>query len=393
MKPFRVFALGLLASIFSPLVGQAQNNAQNNTYVWLSFELPENVSSDGIIRETRAGDRLAAAQIDFCFQREFQGKWDRIVLPLKVEGDRVSGSGTSSLGKIPVAIDLTKTRTKDTIAYGGTVSIAGQKTKVEQDNLTFRSLEDLNDTREMVMLEENPADFTAVSPQTVAVRFKLGELKNVLSALRGEAIVLDTNYGLIENCNALRTKEQTLQFMTPPENAPALVAKLRKLPGVLAAGWTGYVALEQAVRVSSANWTSNGKLDREKLTQKLAATVAPVLGGKVISSRWEKATGQLVVELVRPSVRFQDAGFSEAVTVRLLVAPERLSSSEYFVVSVVSATANLLDEGAGARLDIPPFPEVGGEGYVATEKLVAAIAKDLHGAMWEAGSEKWSAAQ
>lgn len=389
MKPFRKIALALVLSCLALVAG----NAQNPAYIWLSFDLGENASSDGIIRETRAGDKLTAAEIDFCFQREFQGKWDRIVLPLKIDGDRISGTGTSSLGKIPVAIDLTKTRTKDTFAYGGTVSIAGQITKVEQDNLTFRSLEDLNDTREAVTLEENPADFTAVSPQTVAVRFQLGELKNVLAALRGEAIVLDTNYGLIENCNALRTRQQTIQFTTAPENAPALVAKLRKLKGVLAAGWTGYVALDQAIRVSSANWTANGKPDRDKLAQKLAAVVAPVLGGKLVSTRWEKATGQLVVELTRPSVRFQDAGFSEAVTVRLLLAPERLSSSEYFVISVVSVTANLLDEGAGPRLDIPPFPEVGGEGYVATDKIVAALAKDLHGAVWDSGPEKWGAAQ
>lgn len=385
MKPFRNIALALVFTCLAPVAGHAQKSG----YTWLSFDLGENASSDSIIRETRTGDKLTAAEIDFCFQREFQGKWDRVVLPLKIDGERIFGAGTSEVGKIPVAIDLTKERVKNEFLVRGTVKIADRSAPVEQENVLFRPLEDMSRPEEAIVLEENPANFTAVQPQSIAVRFKRGELKNVLAALRGELLVLDTNFGLIEDCNVIRSGRQTIQFVTPPENAPALVAKLRKVNGVISVGWSGYAALEQATRVASSGWTTGGKLDRDRLAQKLADTISQVLNAKLISSRWEPNTGQLVLDLERPSHRFQDAGFFETVTARLLVAPERLGSSEYFVVSLVSATSNLLDKASGPRLDIPPFPEVGGEGYIPPEKIVAAIAKDLRGSLWESGSEKW----
>jgi hypothetical protein len=386
MKSFRTIGLGLVLGCFATGAG----HAQNVFYTWTSYDLGDNAQSDSIIRETRKGDEVVAAEIDLCFQREFQGKWDRIVVPLKVDGGKFSASGTSQIKKIPVAIDLTKRRDRAGYAYSGTIKIADRTAKVEQDSVFDRKLEEITESQtSTALLVENPADFSAVQPNVVAVRVKRGELKSVFAALRGEPLVIDTNYGLIEDCNALRTGHQTIQFTTPAEGAAALVAKLRKHPGVLAVGWGGYGFRDTSVRIASAGWIANGKIDRDKISAELAKILSRSVGAKFLSSSWEANTGVLVQELVRPSVRFQDAGFSEAVTVRILVSHERLSSQEYLVISVLTVTANLLDEVSGPRLDIPPFHEVGGEGYVPPELTVAAIAKDLRGMVWESGPEKW----
>jgi hypothetical protein len=382
------------AALLLPIIaiyGEAQ--AQDTIYTQPAFQLGRNGHGDGIVRETRNGDSLLNAEIDFCFQRDLNGKWDRIVLPLKVEGDTLTGTGLSQITRTPVGIELITKRGKSASSYTGRVQIAGEFSNVDQKDLWDRTREEITALQEPITLVEDPVDFTKVQPQILAVRFKLGQLKAVLAALRGEPLVLQTAYGLIEDCNALRSGRQTLQFTTSPETAAVLAAKLRKLPGVIAVGWSGANFMNYAARIPAAGWMTGGKIDQDKLVPELTKIIASSLSASVVSSRWDTNTGEFVVELKRPSQRFQDAGLSEAVTAKLLISRERVDANDHIVVWVMEVTANLLDDVPGARLEIPVFHEVGGEGFVDPEPSAAMIAKALGGVTWDSDLEKWAVAK
>lgn len=387
MKGIAGFAL--LCAIVGPAAGQQRDILFATPF----FDLVD-VRADTVLKEIRIGDRLVEAEIDFCFQSETDGPWDRVVVPLKVDGISLSGTGTTQFSKVPFSIELTRTLQKNfqqySHQYSGTIRLAGQTSSVSSLKSADREGGPY-DRQKHITLIENPESFHQVSPQAISVRFSPGAMNNVLAALRGEPVVLQPHNGLVQDCNVLRTGRQTIELTLAPDKAAALIEKLRKVPGVLAAGWGGYSLIDYAARFPVADWSIGGKLDRERLAPLLGKSVAQSVSAKLTNSKWEAETGELVLTLTRPSRRYREAGFTEIVTARLLVEPERLEAAENFLVWVIAVTVIVADERAGPRLTIAPFQEIGGEGvYIEQTPVAVAIAKDLGGKIWDSVQEKWN---
>src|SRR5262245_10227582 len=90
---------------------------------------------------------------------------DRFVVNLKVDGEKLSGSGQTQEQKVPVAVDLVRKRTGQTVAFSGTITHGQIKTEVTSADNTdiseddFRAGQDVDDG-----IVATPADFIEVSP-------------------------------------------------------------------------------------------------------------------------------------------------------------------------------------------------------------------------------------
>lgn len=382
---------GKIVAAFLLILLPASAAAQNVYYTIPYFDLGPDTHTNIVIKETRDGERILSAEIDICYQLEPEGRWDRAVIALKADGARIAGQGNSQLANTPIEIDLVKRRTERAHAYSGKIRIAAKTTDVAYDYVTDHSEPNNYDPANYIVLEENPENFAKVSPQWIAVRFRRGGVNAVLNALRGEPVVLQPQNGLVQDCFALRSDQQVLQFTLAPAKAEGIVVKLRKIEGVLAAGWSGYSYQDYATRLPIAAWSKDGKLDRERLAAELGKSVAASVSAALVSSKWEHESGELILTLKRLSQRYREAGFTEILSARLLAEPERLGAADHFVVWVMTITVTVTDEAPGPRLAIAPFHEIGGEGiYIDQTPVAAAIAKDLGGRTWDSLLEKWN---
>jgi hypothetical protein len=382
---------GKIVAAFLLIFLPASAAAQNVYYTIPYFDLGPETHTNIVIKETRDGERILSAEIDICYQLELEGRWDRAVIALKADGARVAGQGKSQLANTPIEIDLIKRRTERAHAYSGKIRIAGKTTDVAYDYVTDHSEPNNYDPANYIVLEENPENFAKVSPQWIAVRFRRGGVNAVLNALRGEPVVLQPQNGLVQDCFALRSNQQILQFTLAPAKAAGIVAKLRKVEGVLAVGWSGFSYQDYATRLPVAAWSKDGKLDRARIAAAVEKSLARQLNAAPASSKWDEKTGEWVLTLKRTSQRYRDAGFTETVQTRLLIEPERPGATDYFVVWLQPLTVTVSDEGPGPRLEIALFHEIGGEGiYIEQAPIAAAIAKDLGGRTWDSLLEKWN---
>src|SRR5436190_6307538 len=63
--------------------------------------------ADVVLKETRQGGRLVAAHLDVCFPMPADpNRTDRFVLPLAVEGEKLSGATSSQESNLPVSVNL-----------------------------------------------------------------------------------------------------------------------------------------------------------------------------------------------------------------------------------------------------------------------------------------------
>lgn len=366
-------------------------SAQNAVYVIPYFAESEGVQSNMFVREVKNGNQVTAAELDLCYRFELEGKWDRVVIPLKADGANLTGSGASQIEKTAVIVNFTRKRVeRDLLSYDGEIKLAGKSFAFRKYPVTEHNDLDFMDFQSMTKIEENPADFTDVAPHEIAVRFKRGELKTVLEALRGEPVIVKPRSGLVQDCSVLRKGYQTLELTLAPEKAPELLAKLRKLPGVITAGWSGYSHIDHATRLPISDWGIGGKIDRNKIAAELAKSASRALDAKFQSAKWNTQTGELQILLTRPSQRFHEAGFTEEVDVRFFVEPERPGATDYFILWVRSADVTAVDNVPGAGIKLEPFEIIGGEGiYIDMEQLAKAITKDQRGQSWDNDTRKW----
>lgn len=372
-------------------VAAAPASAQTTVVTQPYFTFNDQTQLEPVLREKRRGAKVESAQLDLCYQNGPDNAWDRVVIELKPQGNELAGSGISQVAKTPVVFSYDRKIKGNELGYTGTLKIGVTAVPFKIENISESTEKEYQESVYTIPLIEQPEDFTKVSPQWIALRVKRGSMAAVLQQLRNENVVLDSQFGLTEDCAALRTGTQLIQFLAQPERAANLLPQLRKWDGVLAAGWGNSVWMFYAVRLAGADWSANGKPDRVKLKAALEKSVARALDAKAISSTWDETSGDLVLKFDRPSGRFRGLGFTEKVEVRILAEFERPGNTGDIVVWVNSASARLVDEAPGTRLKIQPVNEMGAEGiYLDQEILTKAIAQDLKGVSWNAQDEKWS---
>ena len=346
---------------------------------------------DAFIRETRQGGKVVSAQIDVCYSvSTTSDRKDRFVVDLKVEGERLSGSGQSLENKTPVTVTLIRKGSKS-VSFDGRIMLGNVPNSVSSPDNTdvdeneFQQSQVVDDD-----LTEAPKDFTQVSPQSVAVRVKRENFADLVRSLRPQnvQIALDS---IATDCNALRSGYQVLRVIVDPARAPALVASLRTAPGVASAGWTsGTYDMERAIRFPASDWSEGGKLNRDKFATALAATAARVMSAKPVTATWNDVTGELTFSIRRPSQLAPALDLTETLEITALVSPAKPGGSDHLVIWLAVPTSKTTDETAGPRLQF--VDSAGGEEestFNDDDGMIKAIAADLKGQRWDTDKATW----
>ena len=315
------------------------------------------------------------------------------MINLKVEGEKLSGSGQTQEQKVPVAVNLVRKQTGDTVAFSGVITRGQTKTEVSSTDNTdisdedFRAGQDGDDG-----IVAAPADFTEVSPGAVAMRFKREALSGLVAELRAQRAAVGLE-GLIPGCVMLRSGEQVVRAELDPEKAPALIAKLKTVPGMVAAGWTsGDYAVDNAVRVPAAAWLgSDGKVDRSKLGPAIADSVAKALGATVESATWDAASGELALKVARPNQMVPGISLTDVIDFAAVVSPEKPGASTALIAWLKYAGSTTVDNGPEPRLKLTGTTAIDEEGgsAVTMEEIMPLLARDLKGQHWDPGKSAW----
>lgn len=346
---------------------------------------------DAFIKETRQGGKVTGALLDVCYSvSTHSDRKDRFILDLKVEGEKLSGSGQSIENKTPVTVSLTRKGSKS-VSFDGKITLGGNLTSVSSpdnsdvDEREFQQSQVVDDD-----LAEAPKDFTQVSPQSLAVRVKRENFADLVKSLKGQnvQIALDS---IATDCNALRSGHQVLRLFIDPARAPALIASVKTAPGVAAAGWTsGTYDMERAIRFSTGDWSPDGKLNRDKFAATLAGIASKVMGAKPASSAWNDTTGELTFTLKRPSQLAPALDLTETLEITALVSPDRPGGSDRFVVWLGIPSSKTTDETAAPQLQ---FSENAGGEEESTfnddDGMIKAIATELKGQRWDTDKAAW----
>jgi hypothetical protein len=366
-------------------------------YFDLSSGIFSDLSSEAILKETRQGNTLVSAELDVCHQASpTSNRLDRFVVPLKVEGNRLTGSGQSLEGKQAVSINLTRRVAGGNFNFEGTVTSGSNTEKVQSTDNNEMSEEEI--TEQFLAepaIEASPADFTAAWPQALHVRVGRAALGNVLEALRDQNVRVAYS-GLIPSCRVLRTGNYTVQIDVDAERVGAVFAKLKSVSGVNEAGFSSNTPnMARAVRFPSAGWRDGaGKLDRDKLAAAIGAAMAKAMAATMNSTTWDATMGELAVELKRPDETIPGLKLTQIIAITVVIAPESLSSNQRSILWIEGITPRILDDRPAPRLAFSlTQPDEGGEGQASepegSDALPEAVAAALKGALWDADKDRW----
>lgn len=321
--------------------------------------LGDNATADLRIIEDRADGKTT---FDLCYAFNVDssngvltlGDYDRVSLPLKVDGANLTGAATSSDTKQPVAIRLQRRAAGDgRFVFTGTIDIGGKSYPVRSEPTA--GVEPSPETEYVNIVEAPEAFDEGSSPNTVGVKYRRGTLPKVLEALRDANVKIDLTSSAIDRCASLRSGEEYLRIVAAPEESQALVERLRKLPDVLRAGWSTPQLWMPTVRVSGARWVSKGMLNRQKIAGDLAAAVAKHIGASVTGTSWDARSGELKVALKRPSKLFPGLGLTENYQMTALVTADRFGETNNALIWGPTISGEVADERTGNRLHFVPL--------------------------------------
>jgi hypothetical protein len=401
MRAITIFAAGLLAvASYCPTV-QAQPKpaakpaGSDVRYFNSLTDLLGDLSVDAFLKETRQGGKVTAATLDVCYSVTMTSeRKDRFVVDLKADGQKLTGSGQTLEQKLPVKVDLVRKQSGKTTGFEGKITIGSAVSDVASSDNTDVSEAEF---QESVAADDDiaaaPDDFTEVSPGSLAFKIKREALPDFVKSLKDEKVKV-AYYSLVQDCTVLRTGQQVVKLDVDVERAPALLAKLKASPNVVAAGYTsGAYTMGRAARFSAAAWRDGGKLNHEKLGATIAEAIGKALGAKLASSTRDEATGELTLTYKRPSPSIPNLGLTEVVELTVLVGPER-PGGDKLIVWVGEPTSETVDESGGPKLSLFGSAS-GGTGTdddgtpLDNGETVDALAKELKGQTWDAEGSVW----
>ncbi len=347
---------------------------------------------EAFIKETRQGGKVTSAVIDVCYSvNQSSDRKDRFVVKLKADGEKLVGNGQTLERKAPVTVNLVRKIANKAVAFDGKITVGGNVSLVSSpDNTDVGEKEFLQTQVVDDDLVEAPKDFTQVSPHSVGVRVKREGFIDLVKSLRSEnvQIALDS---IATDCTALRTGQQVLRLLVDPARATALVAKLKTVSGVVAAGWTsGTYDMERAVRFAASDWSSGGKFDKDKFAAALSSAAAKAMSAKPASSKWNETTGEMTFAIKRPSQLAPALDLVETLEMTALIGPEKPGTSERMIVWVGIPASKTTDESAGAHLQIAE--NSGGEEestFNDDDSIIKALAMELKGQRWDTDKASW----
>jgi hypothetical protein len=349
-------------------------------------------NADVILKESRQGKTVVSAVIDVCYPAEKgSDRKDRFVANLGVNGQTMTGTTQSLVGKLPVTVKLIRKPTGDTFEFKGQISVGPNVTEVASSDNSDLSEKEFNDNQTIDDgIASAPKDFTEVSPESIGVRVKLEAALDFLKGLKGQDLEVALN-SLAVTCDALRAGEQTITLSADPERAAALIAKFRSQPGVVAAGWSsGVVDMERTIRFAAADWRDGDKLNKDKLATAIAGVLTKTLAAKSSSSAWNANTGTLKLTFKRPSRLFPELDLTETVEVPALVAADKPGGSDRLMLWIGNPVISTADESGGAKLNLADDTSSDEEADQKDDNgSVDALAKEFKGQRWDSDKSAW----
>jgi hypothetical protein len=398
--------VALVALVFAVSSASAEPKAQKGkgaaapltVYFDLSSSVFSELGSEALLKETRQGTTVVAAELEVCHLVESgSSQLDRFVVPLKVEGTRLVGTAQSQEKKQAVSVNLVRrTLANGNITFEGTIRSGSHTEKVRSSDNTALSEDEateqyLGDTE----IVEAPEDFTAVWPQALAVRVRRAELPAFLEALRDQNVRIVFN-GLATSCKVLRWGHYTVQVDLDPERAGMVLAKLKSLPAVVAAGFASNSPnMQRAIRFPSAGWRdAGGRLDRDKFAAAVGKAMAEAMSATLGTTTWNDRVGNLTIEMKRPDDTVAGLKLSQLVTVTAIVAPESPTSSQRSILWIEAITSRIVEDRDGARLEFfMAQPDENDEDQSSepdgADDLPEAVATALKGQAWDSENERW----
>jgi hypothetical protein len=380
-----------IASAQIKLSTKADPNAIETRYFTAIDGLMEG-NADVILKEVRQGKTLKEASLDICYPVDKSSdRKDRFVVNLAVNGPALSGTTQSMGDKKPVTVKLTRKQTGDTFDFRGQITIGTVVTEVassENSDISEREFKDSQVVDDGI--NPAPKDFSDVSPESVGVRLKLESTLDYLKSLKGQEVEVATS-SLGVTCDALRSGVQTINLSVDPDRAPGLIAKAKAMPGVVAAGWTtGIVEMERTIRISDADYSEGGKLNRDKLATAVSNVLAKTLSAKPAGATWNTTTGKMKLSFKRPSPLYPALELTDTVEVSGLVAPDKPGGSDRLMLWIGNPVTSTADESTASRLILSNESAGEEEGDQKDDSgMVEALAKELKGQRWDADKSAW----
>jgi hypothetical protein len=352
-----------------------------------------NGNADVILKETRQGKTVTAAVLDVCYPAEKgSDRKDRFVANLSVNGANMTGSTQSIGDKLPVTVKLARKASGDSFEFRGQISIGQTVTEVTStDNSDLSEREFLDNQTTDDGITPTPKDFTEVSPESIGVRVKLDAALDFLKSLKGEAVEVNLS-SLSISCDALRAGQQTINLTADPSLAPALLAKVKAMPGVIAAGWTtGSVEMDRTIRFAAADWRDGDKVNKDKIANAVATVLAKTLAAKPSAAAWNANTGKLKLTFKRPSQIYPPLALTESVEVTALVSPDKPGASDRLMLWISSPVTTTTDENAGAKLSLSESASGEEEGGEPEDDngSVEALAREFKAQRWDIDKAAW----
>ncbi len=363
-------------------------------YFDLSSSLFSEFGAEALLKETRQGATVVSAELDVChLVSPTSNQLDRFVVPLKVEGNRLTGSAQSQERKQAVTVNLTRRVAGGNFTFEGTVSSGDHTDKIRSTDNTEMTEDEIGDQfLAESNIEPSPASFSAAWPQSLYVRVSRSGLTNLLDALRDQNVRLVFN-GLQTSCQVLRSDRHTVQVDVEPERIAAVLAKVKSVAGIAEIGFSPNPPnMQRAVRFPSAGWRDgSGKLDRDKLAAAIGKAAAEAMSATLGSTNWDPVMGELVMELKRPDTSVPSLKLTQIITLTMVVAPESLASNQRSIVWVESIAARTADERPAPRLTFAPSTSDEGETQEpdGSDGLVETISGALKGVVWDSEKEQW----
>jgi hypothetical protein len=350
-------------------------------------------NADVILKETRQGKNVTGAVLDVCYPAEKgSDRKDRFVANLAVNGSTLTGTTQSIGDKLPVTVTLTRKPTGDTFEFDGRVSVGQTVTNVTSTDNSDLSEAEFNDSRTTDDgITATPKDFTEVSPEAIAVKVRLDAAADLLKGLRGQNVEVALN-SLEVTCEALRAGAQVIDINVDPERAPSLVARLKALPGVIAAGWSaGMFDMDRTIRFPAGDWRDSGKLNRDKLAAAISSVLEKALDAKPVSTKWNDDTGKLTLTFKRPSEVAPALGLTDTIEVTALPAPDKPGGSDHLMLWIGSPSTTTADENDGPKLKLADDSSAGEDEDTETDDsgAVDALAKQFKAQRWDADKSAW----
>jgi hypothetical protein len=365
----------------------------NVRYTIVEGGLLSDLPSEAIWRETRQGGKTVSATLDVCYSASpLSNRKERFVVSLRPEGGKLVGTGQSEPDRTPVAVSLVRKQNGATFSLEGTITRGSKVDEVAASDLSDMSEIEFRD--QLVREEEivdAPEDFTETTPSSIGVRVGSDRLPDLVKALRALNVRVDYS-SLLQTCADLRAGNQLVRLAVDPERAPALLAQLKAMPGVLTVGWTpGGYGVERAVRIAAGPWRDGKTIKMDQLAGRISAVLAAALGGTASPPQWDPTTRELTLKFKRPDAAARGLDLTELIELPILIGPDKPNGGDNLVIWIGDPQVQTVDEGGGPRLDISGGDHASDEDGAAIDigGVLATLAKELNGQRFDPEQAAW----